>query len=236
MHGECMLAIGRVLHLVEMFLMVTISVATKWNHVLFCGPPFSNSLSWIFQCIQVTLLVNVHHYTFCHKRTVVPSVASGKSVKSRPPLICCSVAESLFFECELKYSEAVHGQFVQFSQLCIMYSMTPASTQCGLHSFWSITGLLSQSNGQQIFQISRSHHRFLGAKGTIWSKFSYWLSTNMLQYKILLPAHPCALYWCTPCSHARTHTVALVSESCSKTLCLSVCQYSKISLNQASLQ
>ena len=95
---------------------------------------FSNFTSWIFHCIPVTPLVNVCHYTFCHKHIVVPSVASGKSVKSRPPLICCSVAESLFFECELKNFEAVRGHSGHFSQLCIMYSMTPASAQCGLHS------------------------------------------------------------------------------------------------------
>ena len=72
MHEECMLANSRVLHLVDMFLMVTISVATKCNHILFCGPRFSNSTSWIFQSIQVTLLVNVRLYIFCHKQTVFP--------------------------------------------------------------------------------------------------------------------------------------------------------------------
>lgn len=97
----------------------------------------SNFTSWIFHCIQVTLLVNVHHYTFCHKHTVVPSVASGKSVKSRPPLICCSVAESLFFECKLKNFEAVHGQFRQFSQLCIVYSMDISLCTLWLAFIWS---------------------------------------------------------------------------------------------------
>ena len=83
--------------------MVSISVATKWNHIPFCGPLF-----------------------------LTPSVASGKSVKLRTPLICCSVGESLFFECEL--FEGLHGRFLKVSQLWIMYSVTSAFSQHGLHS------------------------------------------------------------------------------------------------------
>jgi hypothetical protein len=93
-----------------------------------------NCTSWIFHSIWLKLLVNMCHYTFCHKRTVVPSVASEKSVKLRTPLICCSVVESLFLECELKNFEALHGRFLKVSQLWIMYSITSAFSQCGLHS------------------------------------------------------------------------------------------------------
>jgi hypothetical protein len=166
MHEECMLVTSRVLHLVEMFLIVTISVATKCNHILFCGPLFSNSTSWIFQSIQVTLLVNVRRYTFCHKH-IVPSVASGKSMKSRTPLICCSVVESLFFECELTDFEAVLGRFRQVSQLWITYSVASDFARCGLDSSWGNSGMSLvyslKNKGQQISPKSRNHHKVIGA-------------------------------------------------------------------------
>ena len=95
---------------------------------------FSNSTSWIFQSMQLKLLVNMCHYTFCCKHVVVPSVASGKSVKLRSPFICCNVVESLLCECELKNFEAFNSWFLKVSQLWIMYSVTSAFSQCGLNS------------------------------------------------------------------------------------------------------
>jgi hypothetical protein len=94
----------------------------------------SNFTSWIFHCIQVTLLVNVHHYTFCHKHTVVPSVASGKSVKSRPPLICCSVAESCSLNVSLRILRLCMASFANFHNCVSCILWTSASAHCGLHS------------------------------------------------------------------------------------------------------
>jgi len=102
--------------MVKMLLLVTMSVATvKPCSILWAI--VSDSTSWIFQGIQLKLLVSMCHYTFCCKHIVVPSVASGKSVKLRSPFICCSVVESLFCECELKNFEAFHGQFLKVTQL-----------------------------------------------------------------------------------------------------------------------
>jgi hypothetical protein len=152
----------------------------------------SNSTSLIFQSIQLKLLVNMCHYTFCCKHIVVPSVASGKSVKLRSPFICCSVVESLFCECILKNFEAFHSRFLKVSQLWIMYSVTSAFSQCVawillewiLKHHWFIA---SRAMGTQIFQKSGSHLKILGTSSMIWSKFSYWHSTIMLQYKMVLP-------------------------------------------------
>jgi len=41
--------------------------------------------------------------------------------------------------------------------------------------------------------------------------------------------HPCSWECARMCACMRMHTVASLSESCSQTLCLSVCQYSMIS-------
>jgi hypothetical protein len=100
--------------------------------------------------------------------------------------------------------------------------------------------IASRTMGTQIFQKSESHLKILGTSSMIWSQFSYWQSTYMLQYK-MLPSQSCAWYLCIcalegarVCVHM--HTVPSLSESCSQTLCLSVCQYSKIFLNQVSLK
>ena len=137
MHEECMLATSRVLHLVEMFLMVTVSVATEWNHVLFYGPLFSNSTSWIFHSIQVTLLVNVHHYILCHKLTVVPSVASGKSVKSRTPLICCSWLRVCSSNVNFRILRLSMASFAKFHDCvsCILWHLPLHSAAC-IHLEW----------------------------------------------------------------------------------------------------
>jgi hypothetical protein len=108
----------------------------------------SNSTLWIFQSIQVTLLVNMCHYTFCHKHTIVPSMASGKSVKSMTPLMCCNVGESLFFECELKSFEILHGRFHQVSQLWILWLAFIWS------EFWSVTGFMPQEQWAHKFSKS----------------------------------------------------------------------------------
>jgi len=88
------------LHLVKMLLMVTMSVANKMKPHSVLWAMVSNSMSWIFQSIQLKLLVNMCHYTFCCKHIVVPSVTNGNSMKLRSPFVCCSVAESLFCECK----------------------------------------------------------------------------------------------------------------------------------------
>jgi len=170
-------------------------------------------------------------------------VASGKSVKLKSPFVRCSVVESLFCECELKNFEAFHGRFLKVTQLWIMYSVTSAFSQCGLHSsgvnFETSLVYCPKSNGHTNFpkvweppQNSRYQQHDM-------KKFCYWQSANMLQCKMLLPSQPGAWYLCIPALEiacVRMHTVASLSESCSQTLCLSECQHSKIFLNQVSQQ
>jgi hypothetical protein len=160
----------------------------------------SNSTSWIFQSIQVTLLVNMCHYTFCCKHTVVPTVASGKSVKLRSPFICCSVVESLFCECELlRLSTAGFSKFHN-CESCIQWHQ-PFHNVAWIHLEWILKHhwfIASRAMGTQIFQKSGSHLKILGTSRMIWSKFSYWQSKNMLQYKMLLPSQSCTWYLCIP--------------------------------------
>ena len=92
--------------------------------------------------------------------------------------------------------------------------------------------IASRAMGTQIFQKSESHLKILGTSSMIRNQFSYWQSTNTLQYKLLLPSQSCAWYLCIHalesarvCVHM--HAVPSLSESCSRTLCLSVCQYSR---------
>ena len=161
----------------------------------------SNSTSWIFQSIQLKLLVNM-----CHEHSVVPSVANGKSVKSRTPLMCCSVVESLFLDCELKSLhkfEILHSRLLKVSQLWIMlfYDLSLFTVWLAFHLEWILKHhwfIASRARGTQIFQKSRSHLKILHTSSMIWSKFSYCQSTIVLQYKMLLPSQPCALYLCTP--------------------------------------
>ena len=127
LHEECMLATSRVLHLVE-----TYSWCYKKKSCSILWAIVSSSTSWILHSIQLKLLVNMCHYTYCHKHTVVPSVASGKSVKSRTPFICCSVVLVPWM-----WTEEFWGfpwLVSQSSQLWIMYSVTSAFSECGLHS------------------------------------------------------------------------------------------------------
>jgi hypothetical protein len=172
------------------------------------------------------------HYTFCCKHIVVPSVASGKSVKLRSIFICCSVVESSV-NVNLRILRLSMAGFSKSHncESCIQWHQPFHKVAC-IHLEWILKHhwfIVSRGMGTQISQKSGSHLRILGTSTSsmIWSKFCCWQSTNMLQCKMLLPSQLCTWYLCIlalEIARVRIHTVASLSESCSQTLCLSVCQ------------
>lgn len=156
--------------------MVTISVANKMKPHSFLLAIVSNSTSWIFQSIQLKLLVNMCHYTFWCKHIVVPSVASGKSVKLRSPFICCSMVESLFSECEPKGFRLFMASFSKFHncESCIHWHQPFHNVAC-IHLEWILKHhwlTASRGMGTQIFQKSGSHLKIIEIRMMTLKKFT----------------------------------------------------------------
>lgn len=154
---------------------------------------------------------------------VVPSVASGKSVKLRSPFTCCSVVESLFCECELKDFEAFHGRFLKVTQLWIMYSMTSPFSQCGLHSsgvnFETSLVYCLKSNGHTNFpkaweppQNSRyQQHDMKQVLLLTVNKYATVQNVIIITTLHLVFVHPCS--WERTCPHARSSLIIRILQS-----------------------